>query len=677
MNSGTDRLHRLVWGCCVVALILAWGGKVLAAPAPVSILLMSSYGHGDPWTDGVVAGFIEAFPPAEARVFVEHLDSRRWPGGASSPEFLAYLAAKYRDIPLAAVVSADDAALNFWLVNRAALFPGLPLVFCGVNDYSPTRLAGQRNITGVLESPDVLGTLELGLGLFPTARTIVAFGSDQNVTGRANLERFRRAMAALGRRARALEILNARLDDARTALAAAPRDALALRLSPLLDAAGVPSTRASDLTSLSPLSPVPILGLWDFDLNTGALGGRVVRSHSHGQAAAGLVRAILAGQSADTLPVVEASAESVLDAQVMQRFDLAASAVPAGTVMLNEPVSSFAACKLALWCLAGALVIFVPLAVVLAVVLRSRKRIEAHLAESERRYRELVECAHSLILRFDQAGQLVFVNEYAEQLLGYSREELLAGEASFWPEAPANLTGLLARAMAAPEDLAGDAAENEVVAKDGRRVFIHWDNCRLLDMQGKPEGWLAVGSDLTARRLAEEALAARALAEEELSGFAQELLIDAPGAEARAMRHLLTAFGVSRVLWFDNVTDTTLGSCCRLAGEAAAAGLPLGADLPSLALLPYSLDGFQWADAMLGSETVAKLVEEVPLGLQEVMLALDIRAFLSASIWVNGVWAGSLLLGDTRLPRRFTRQEHTLLTTAASLFSVYLSRNRS
>ena len=66
----------------------------------------------------------------------------------------ALLAAKYGDLQPDILACADDPAFDFLLENREELFPGRPIVFCGLNDFTEARRKGQKNITGVNEAPD-------------------------------------------------------------------------------------------------------------------------------------------------------------------------------------------------------------------------------------------------------------------------------------------------------------------------------------------------------------------------------------------------------------------------------------------------------------------------------------------------------------------------------------------
>ena len=52
-------------------------------------------------------------------------------------------------------------------------------------------------------------------------------------------------------------------------------------------------------------------------------------------------------------------------------------------------------------------------------------RLEKALLESEKKYRELVQNANSIIIRLDTRGNLTFFNEFAQGFLGFTEEEIL------------------------------------------------------------------------------------------------------------------------------------------------------------------------------------------------------------------------------------------------------------
>jgi PAS domain S-box-containing protein len=138
-----------------------------------------------------------------------------------------------------------------------------------------------------------------------------------------------------------------------------------------------------------------------------------------------------------------------------------------------------------------------------------RRLNEERLWESERKHRELVETANSVILTWDRDGNITFVNDFAEQFFGFSKEEL-RGRNLVGTIVPAiestgrDLAQLMTEILMAPDRFRDN--ENENITRDGTRVWVRWTNRAMLDQHGTLTGILSVGYDITARKKAEEAL---------------------------------------------------------------------------------------------------------------------------------------------------------------------------
>jgi hypothetical protein len=86
-------------------------------------------------------------------------------------ELRLFWGTKYRDLAQDLIIVSDDAALDFLLRIPKGHFSRVPVVFCGINNFTPKRIAGQHNITGVNEAVSIVQTLEMGLRLFPKTET--------------------------------------------------------------------------------------------------------------------------------------------------------------------------------------------------------------------------------------------------------------------------------------------------------------------------------------------------------------------------------------------------------------------------------------------------------------------------------------------------------------------------
>ena len=131
------------------------------------------------------------------------------------------------------------------------------------------------------------------------------------------------------------------------------------------------------------------------------------------------------------------------------------------------------------------------------------------LDETVRKYRELVEHANSIILRWGADGRITFLNEYGLRFFGYSAEEIIGRHVvgTLVPTASGegpDLEQLMARICANPE--AFEQNVNENMLRDGRRVWISWTNRVVRDEQGRLQGILSVRTDVTERRKADEAI---------------------------------------------------------------------------------------------------------------------------------------------------------------------------
>jgi PAS domain S-box-containing protein len=137
-----------------------------------------------------------------------------------------------------------------------------------------------------------------------------------------------------------------------------------------------------------------------------------------------------------------------------------------------------------------------------------RRRAEERLGQSERKYRELVENANSIILRWNAEGLIIFLNEYGQQFFGYSADEIIGRHVldTIVPRIESggrDLGQLIEHICAAPEAFAQNINEN--VRRNGERAWIAWTNRIVRDAQGQVVGFLSIGTDISERKRAEEA----------------------------------------------------------------------------------------------------------------------------------------------------------------------------
>jgi hypothetical protein len=150
------------------------------------VLVLHSYYKGYKWTDDENRGISAALEPALGveNVFVEYMDTKRFFEERFVSQLPEAYRRKYLDHRIDLIVATDDRALEFLVEHRDEVFPGTPVVFCGVNYFQEGKLKGRPLFTGVSEDVDLGASLDTALALHPGTRRIYVVNEDTE-TGRA------------------------------------------------------------------------------------------------------------------------------------------------------------------------------------------------------------------------------------------------------------------------------------------------------------------------------------------------------------------------------------------------------------------------------------------------------------------------------------------------------------
>ena len=302
---------RTIRGAVAFLLVLIGGGAGGAEPgrrAPTvskAVLVLTSERSDLPAVASFQRGLREKLsdPDGKIELFVEYLDFGRFPERTHEAAFVRYLRERYSGRRIDAIVPSSEAALQFLLAHREALFPGVPVVAAGTE---PRRVEGPRLPPGITAIPviyDYDRTLELALALQPDAREVLVVHGVAEWDLRRR-EEARRSLERHAPRLRYRMLGGVPLPEIENAVRNLPSQSFVLFVSMVRDAESRSLVGQDYAGRLAAVSPVPIYGTFVSHMERGTLGGAVTDSVALGRAASTVVAQILSGTPpSDTIAV--------------------------------------------------------------------------------------------------------------------------------------------------------------------------------------------------------------------------------------------------------------------------------------------------------------------------------------------------------------------------------------
>jgi signal transduction histidine kinase len=289
---------------------------------------------------------------------------------------------KYRGVHIDAVIASGLEPMRFAARYRDEIWPGAPIVFNGVVDGWLEESMRPPNTTGITMTLDVQGTLAVALALVPTARRVYLIAGTSEFDA-AYLKQAKAALARVGRNLEVHDIVGHTQEETVRRAALVQPDSILLFLTVLRDGAGQFTGPFSGLMDeIAEQSRAPLFSAVHTQWGRGPVGGSSARFDVHGRFAGKLVRRVLAGEKADSIPIQALPAPTCeLDWRALERWSIPEGNVPASCTVVNRPPVLW---KLYLWPLVGLLsVITLQAALIWGLVLQSRRRriAEANLRE--------------------------------------------------------------------------------------------------------------------------------------------------------------------------------------------------------------------------------------------------------------------------------------------------------
>ncbi|MCU7917505.1 MAG: SpoIIE family protein phosphatase [Candidatus Thiodiazotropha sp. (ex Epidulcina cf. delphinae)] len=407
-----------------------------------NILLLNSYNKGYGWTDNQVEGVENIFPVhGDAVLHTEYMSTKL----INKPEYYKMLRDlykfKYRGIKFDAIISTDDNAMLFLRKYRNELFPEVPVIFSGINNFNPSKVTGFKLFTGVNEETDYKGNIELILKLHPNISKLYAI-NDQLTTGKIQRKQFEKLELEYRGRLKFEYLDNYNLADLKKKLAVLEKDSVLFFLSFFKDATGKSYVPQSVIPEITASSVAPVYGSSDYMLDYGMVGGLMKSSYYQGEMAGKLSRRVLDGENVSDIPIIlEGPNRYIFDYLQLKKFGISISDLPENSMIMNEPETFYYRYKKIIW---TTIVVFTLLLIYILILLlniNKRKRAQAGLQaiiEASAHYLDF-----SSLEGYKQSliNQMKTLMPLKNELFFYKQTGEKDGQISFDPVATANVSG--------------------------------------------------------------------------------------------------------------------------------------------------------------------------------------------------------------------------------------------
>ncbi|AQQ10372.1 Phytochrome-like protein cph1 [Sedimentisphaera cyanobacteriorum] len=409
-----------------------------------NVLVIQSYSPEYPWTKQIQSGITEEVRKVcpEAHIYSEYLDAKRVSSEKYFSEFFEMLKTKYQNVSdVDLIISCDNAAFRLLKKNDETFYPATPLIACGIN-WNQTNLLENWNrpVRVFTEHPMVIETVEVVQKLFPK-RKLAFVCEDNTISGRLSIELFENHRPEFPEGIEIEYFTNGTFKQICGKLRKKRDQYAILLMNYQRDDQGRYYDTKSLVQIISKLN-MPVFVLNYTYMEGAVIGGYPTEPFQEGAIAgefAGRVlngKAALAGQSVVDKPHNRLH----INLDNLQKFGKDCQPIKnLNPVISKKPLTAESLINIIGWYSLITVLLIVIIAI-LAINFTKRRKAEKKLHSANRYLDTLVRNVPGAIIRCDKDFRCIDYNEYAAELLGFSKKEKLKGRDFCDVTAAINLT---------------------------------------------------------------------------------------------------------------------------------------------------------------------------------------------------------------------------------------------
>ncbi len=301
------------------------------------VLYISSYATTYTWSDSLVSGVLNAFNHRrDVQLYIEFLDAKRFEKAQFNDVFNLYRN-KYRNIQFNVAIVSDNDALDFMMEYADSLIPGVPVVFCGINNPGDYHFENS-NFYGILDGIDLKAEIDLIARVMPHLKKLYFISDGITTTSLINMRYVRNLEPEYAGRFQFVYFSGLSLDSMLMEVSNIEKGAAIGLINYHQDRKG--NSYNTELVNLEVIqkSKVPVFMESETLLGKGIAGGIFIKGSVHGRDAANLALKFI--DIPDYVPperIVRPENKYYFDHKILERYGITIKNLPEDAIIINKP----------------------------------------------------------------------------------------------------------------------------------------------------------------------------------------------------------------------------------------------------------------------------------------------------------------------------------------------------
>ncbi|MDB4285466.1 ATP-binding protein [bacterium] len=395
------------------------------------VLVLYSFRSTQPvasqWDKGIRSVF-EANISPKMGINIEHLDLMHYDDDRLIQLLLDVYRYKYSKPKPDLIIPVFNSAVDLVLKHGPDLFPGVPIVFGGVESRFLENRSLGPHITGYLTDNNYTGSLDLALNLHPDTRHVVVVAGAGPI-GRGWSTACREAYKAYEERVNFIYLIGLPLEALLEKVANLSAHTVVISIPINIDGAGKRFFGNESLSHITRAANAPVYSFWDVTVGTGIVGGYVSSFEEEGKAVAQLGLRILIGEQPEDIPITKASPFLYMfDWRQLKRWSIPEHRLPPGSIVKFKELTAWDKYK---GRIIGIFVLLLFQTLIIAYLMylnRVRRSAEAEAQRAEQEYRTVADYTYDWEWWTNLEGTFHYVSPACERITGYKADRFIEND---------------------------------------------------------------------------------------------------------------------------------------------------------------------------------------------------------------------------------------------------------